>query len=61
MMGLKVKLIEDDKKLQDLVLTVHHCFMHSIMNTPSYKLIENHLGAAFVKQGQTVLKQAPIR
>lgn len=48
--GLKVKQIEDDKILQDLVLTVHHCFMHSIMNTRSYKLIENHLGIAFVRQ-----------
>jgi membrane-bound ClpP family serine protease len=48
--GLKVSLIEDDQTLQDLVLTVHHCYMHSITNTSSYKLIENHLGHAFVKQ-----------
>lgn len=58
-MGLKVKQIEDDDKLQDLVLTVHHCFMHSIMNTPSFKLIENHLGTAFVKQG--AVQQIPIQ
>lgn len=49
-MGLRVSLIEDDQKLQDLVLTVHHCFMHSLTNTNSYKMIENHMGAAFVKQ-----------
>lgn len=49
-MGLKVDLIEDDQKLQDLILTVHHCYMHSLMNTPSFKMIENHLGIAFVKQ-----------
>lgn len=49
-MGLKVSLIEDDQELQDLVLTVHHCFMHSLTNTPSFKMIENHLGKAFVKQ-----------
>lgn len=47
--GLKVERIEDDAELQDLVLTVHHCFTHSITNSPAYKMIENHKGAAFVK------------
>jgi ClpP class serine protease len=49
-MGLKVRLIEEDQALQDVVLTVHHCFMHTLMNTPAYKIIENHKGSAFVKQ-----------
>ncbi len=49
-MGLVVERIEQDPKLQDLLLTVHHCYMHSLMNTPSFKIIENHLGSAFVKQ-----------
>jgi len=48
--GLKVKRIEDDNKLQDLILTVHHCYMHSLMNTASFKIIENHNGVAFCKQ-----------
>ena len=48
--GLKVVPLEDDGALQDLVLTVHHCYMHALMNTPSFKIIENHKGAAFVKQ-----------
>lgn len=52
-MQLKVSLIEDDQPLQDLVLTVHHCYMHSLMNTNSFKIIENHKGAAFVKQVRT--------
>jgi ATP-dependent protease ClpP protease subunit len=52
--GLKVEKIEGDPDLQDLLLTVHHCYMHSLMNTPSYKMIENHLGAALVKQQQIV-------
>lgn len=51
-MGLEVELIEDEQNLQDLVLTVHHCYMHSLMNTASLKMIENHLGAAFVKQAR---------
>ncbi len=48
-MGLKVSLVEDDQNLQDLVLTVHHCYMHSLMNFPAFKIIENHKGSAFVK------------
>jgi ATP-dependent protease ClpP protease subunit len=49
--GLKIEMLEDgDAELQDLVLTVHHCFMLSLMNSHSYKIIENHLGRAMVKQ-----------
>lgn len=48
--GLIVQKIEDDDTYQDLVLTVHHCFMHAFMNTSAYKMIENHLGTALVKQ-----------
>jgi hypothetical protein len=56
-MGLNVKLIEEAKDgngykddiLQDLILTVHHCYMHLLMNTPVFKVIENHQGVGFVK------------
>lgn len=51
-MGLIVEKLEDDRQLQDLVLTTHHCFMHSLMNTVSYKIVENQNGTAFVKQEQ---------
>jgi ATP-dependent protease ClpP protease subunit len=57
--GLKVELIEDDQELQDLVLTVHHCFMHSITNTPTYKIIENHNGNAFMKQQRIIPVPVP--
>lgn len=49
-MGLKMARLEDVQWHQDLVLTVHHCYMHALMNTPSFKIIENHVGSAFVKQ-----------
>jgi hypothetical protein len=53
-MGLNVKSIENDKSsdkdFQDLVLTVHHCYMHVFMNTRSYKAIENHIGGGIFKQ-----------
>jgi hypothetical protein len=58
--GLDVELIENDQALQDLVLTVHHCYMHSLMNTPSFKIIENHNGAAFVKQQRVMPVSVPV-
>jgi ATP-dependent protease ClpP protease subunit len=59
--GLDVDLIETaiDAQFQDLVLTVHHCLMHALMNTPSFKIIENHQGAAFVKQNIVAQIQQP--
>lgn len=51
-LGLKVRMIESDPKLQDLVLTIHHCFMHQTTNSNAFKVIENHLGAAMIKQAQ---------
>lgn len=47
--GLKVGLLEEMGALQDLVLTVHHCFVHTLSNTSAFKIIENHEGAAFMK------------
>ena len=48
--GLVVEQLEADQTLQDLVLTVHHCYMHTMMNTAAFKMIENQLGVALVKQ-----------
>jgi hypothetical protein len=47
--GLRIVDLEADPRLQDLVLTVHHCYMHVFMNGPAYKVIENHLGRALIK------------
>ncbi|MGQ7793727.1 SDH family Clp fold serine proteinase [Faunimonas sp. B44] len=48
-MGLKIERLEDDPKFQDAVLTVHHCYMHSIATSGAAKIVENHEGAAFIK------------
>ncbi len=53
-MGLDVSLIEDDQDLQELVLTVHHCFIHTLTNTMAGKIIENHLGNAVVKSFELI-------
>jgi ATP-dependent protease ClpP protease subunit len=48
-LGLKIERLEDDQELQEAVLTVHHCFMHSIAVSGASKLVENQNGAAFMK------------
>lgn len=48
---LNVLMLEDDKELQDLVLTVHHAYMHTFSMSPAIKITENHLGVATVLMG----------
>jgi len=47
--GLVVKELESDATLQDLVLTVHHCYMHLLSNTAMFKIIENQNGVGLSK------------
>jgi len=46
--GLKIKRLEDDNDLQDAVLTVHHCYMHTFANSQAIKITENQKGNAVV-------------
>lgn len=50
--GLKVEQLEDDAELQDLVLTVHHAYMHSFANSAAGKIIENQDGACIALLAQ---------
>jgi Serine dehydrogenase proteinase len=43
-MNLKVETLESDPDFQDLVLTVHHCYMHTLANSAAAKAVENHKG-----------------
>lgn len=52
--GVRVTPLEDDQALQDAVLSVHHATMHTLSG-PAIKLIENHLGRAFVLMGQQMM------
>ena len=47
-MGLKVEMMEDDQKLQDLILSVHYSLMHTFNSTPAIKIIENQNGKAYI-------------
>jgi len=48
-MGLNIIMMEDDDKLQDAILSLHHACMLTLSSTPAYKIIENHNGIAFIK------------
>ncbi len=56
--GLLIDDLEQDQKLQDLVLSVYHCVTITFDGTPAIKIIENHQGVAFVKRWQQVVVQA---
>lgn len=47
--GLKIVEMERDNTLQDLVLTVHHSFMHTFSQSTAVKIVENHRGTAYVE------------
>lgn len=52
--GLEIKYLEDDNGLQDAVLSVHHANIHTLSGTNAFKIIENHLGKAFIQVAQPV-------
>jgi hypothetical protein len=57
--GLKILDLEEDQIYQDLVLSVFHATTHTFTGTPAVKIIENHLGKAFVKIERNIVFQAP--
>jgi hypothetical protein len=59
--GLNIKMLEEDKGLQEAVLSVHHACIHTLSSTPAFKIIENHKGVAFIQVAQTVMMQGAPR
>lgn len=47
-MGLAITRLEADNAVQDLVLTVHHAYMHTFSQTPAIKIVENQKGSAMI-------------
>ena len=45
--GLRIVALEEDQKLQELVLTVHHSYVASFARLKSIKFIENSAGASW--------------
>jgi hypothetical protein len=55
--GIVIDDLEVDQDLQDAVLSVHHATLLTL-DGPTVKIIENHLGRAFVQQQQVL--QIPV-
>ena len=47
--GLAVRKLEDNHALQDLCLSAFHATTHAFSRTNAVKIIENHMGRAFIK------------
>jgi len=58
--GFLIDDLESDQDFQDLVLSAFHAMSHTFSGTPAVKIIENHLGKAFVKMQQQVILQQPL-
>ena len=50
--GLKISQLEDDNDLQDIVLTIHHTYMHTLNSTLAIKIIENQNGIGQIQSLQ---------
>jgi len=48
--GLNIIEMESDNALQDAILTVHHCYMHTFANSLCNKIVENQLGSTYVEK-----------
>lgn len=57
--GLKVEPLEADQAMQDAVLSIFHATTHIFVQTGAGKIIENHLGRAFITMSEAVLVPAP--
>jgi ClpP class serine protease len=48
-LGLEIEDMEEDQELQDLPLTLHHCYMSYFDKSNVVKAVENHLGARYLR------------
>jgi ATP-dependent protease ClpP protease subunit len=53
--GLNIEMMEDDKELQDAILSVHHACIHTLSSTGCFKIIENQDGKALLQIVRTAM------
>jgi hypothetical protein len=46
--GLTISALENDQELQELVVTLHHAFSHTLQQTNAVKIVENQNGVRVV-------------
>lgn len=59
--GVSIVDMEADNILQDLILTVHHSFMHTFSHSTATKIVENHLGVAYVEALPLQIQQQQVQ
>lgn len=47
--GLKIIDMEDDQYLQDMILSLHHCYMIYLEQTIVTKIVENNIGGCTMR------------
>ena len=56
--GLRIRRLEDDDVLQDVALSIYHA-LDITLGGPAVKIVENHLGARYVRIQQPVFIPMP--
>ena len=51
-LGMAIVDMEAAQDIQDAILTLHHACMHTLANSTVSKLVENHLGVAYIEVDQ---------
>ena len=62
-LGLIIEDLESNQQVQDAVLSVFHAATHTFTGSPAVKIIENHLGKAYIKASsmqQVMMAPAPM-
>lgn len=59
-LGIVIEDLESDQALQELVLTCHHCFVHTTSSTNCLKIVENHEGRAKIHNAPPQLPGGPM-
>lgn len=55
--GLNIIDLEADQRLQDLVLSIHHCYMITLEMTPVAKIVENNIGGSYLRITNSIPNQ----
>jgi hypothetical protein len=53
--GLEIDMFEDDSKLQDAILSLHHCYMITFTNTNAVKIIENNINQSYIRMSNPLI------
>ena len=47
--GLNITDLENDPEMQDIILSIHHCYMIAFQQTAATKIVENNIGGRYMR------------